>query len=469
MAPQKKSATPHLALCLIARNEQRLLPGCLDSARGVAQEVVVVDTGSTDGTVELARSAGATVVHRAWDDDFSAARNAALSACTKPWVLLLDADERLAAGAGEAIVGALEGGALDCGLLPLYQATRLDATDEEVLGGRARDSDPVLLPRLFRRTPDLAWEGVVHEHVRRWLSTEGRRAAVVDAPIIHLGGTAQLRESRDKQRRNLRLLRRRVEQAPHDVDARTYLAQELWNAGRHDEARAETELAWTDLLDRAAAGGAQSSPVNTATLRALVDIRDLDFARALQTLDQARQLAQQQRWSHPNIDFLRGVAYENLAAREADARLRGQHLEQASGAYQGALAGHDRYYPDQVLPGATTWAGARRLGAVALLLKMPDLALTAFEASLEGRPGDGEALLGQCEALLELGRTSETMARLRPLLADGGPDAWALASRVLEQGGATAEALECLQRARALRGAGLVAPHREAWLDREPQ
>ena len=466
MTLQKKSASPRLALCLIARDEELLLPRCLASVRDVAHEVVVVDTGSTDGTAEAAASAGATVVHHPWEDDFAAARNVALASSCAPWVLLLDADERLGPGAAEAIKGAMEGDQLDCGLLPLYQANSLDASAEEVLDGRARESDPVLLPRLFRRTPDLAWEGVVHEHVRRWLTTEGRRAAMVDAPIIHLGGIGQLRDARQKQQRNLRLLRRRVELAPRDLDARTYLAQELWNAGLHDEARQEVERAWSDLQELSAEGeGVHGSVVNTATLRVLVDIRDLEFSRALTILDQARALGQRQDWTHPNLDFLTGMARENLAAREADPGLRGQLLQQASLAYQMALGGHRSYYPDQVLPGATTWAGARRLGAVALQLDLPDLALTAFEASLEGRPRDEEALLGRCEALLHLGRASDAMAQLRPMLAAGGPDAWALAARILERGGASSEARQCLLQAKALSGAGMIAPHREAWLE----
>ena len=85
-----------ISLCLIARDEERFLPGCLASVSGVVDEIVLADTGSTDRTVEIARAAGATVVHHAWDEDFSAARNAALAAATGDWILLLDADERLA-------------------------------------------------------------------------------------------------------------------------------------------------------------------------------------------------------------------------------------------------------------------------------------------------------------------------------------------------------------------------------------
>lgn len=84
---------------MIVRDEARSIVRCLESVRDVVDEMVVVDTGSTDDTVALAEAAGATVHHVAWVDDFAAARNAALERCSGDWVLVLDADEWLASGA----------------------------------------------------------------------------------------------------------------------------------------------------------------------------------------------------------------------------------------------------------------------------------------------------------------------------------------------------------------------------------
>ena len=70
-----------LSLCVIARNEEAMLSGCLESVAGVVDEIVVVDTGSTDRTIEVALAHGARVLEKPWTDDFSAARNAALDAC----------------------------------------------------------------------------------------------------------------------------------------------------------------------------------------------------------------------------------------------------------------------------------------------------------------------------------------------------------------------------------------------------
>ncbi|HVS18818.1 MAG TPA: glycosyltransferase, partial [Planctomycetota bacterium] len=77
---------------MIVRNEEALLPGCLDSVRGIVDRIVVVDTGSTDRTRKIAQAAGAEVLDVAWCDDFAAARNAGLERVESGYVLVLDAD-----------------------------------------------------------------------------------------------------------------------------------------------------------------------------------------------------------------------------------------------------------------------------------------------------------------------------------------------------------------------------------------
>ena len=86
---------PLLSLAMIVKNEAEMLPDFFRSCRHVFDEMIVVDTGSTDQTVQIAEKAGAIVHHFEWCNDFSAARNIALRAATGAWVMYLDADERL--------------------------------------------------------------------------------------------------------------------------------------------------------------------------------------------------------------------------------------------------------------------------------------------------------------------------------------------------------------------------------------
>ncbi len=90
-----------IALVTIARNESRCIARCLNSARAWVDEMWLLDTGSADDTVAIAQSCGAKVAHFVWQDDFAAARNAALALTDAPWRLVLDADEWIA-DAGDA-------------------------------------------------------------------------------------------------------------------------------------------------------------------------------------------------------------------------------------------------------------------------------------------------------------------------------------------------------------------------------
>ena len=84
-----------LALSMIVSNAEQQLALCLESVRGVVDELVIADTGSTDNTIELAHDLGAHVISIPWENDFARARNRALAEVRSDWVLSLDADERL--------------------------------------------------------------------------------------------------------------------------------------------------------------------------------------------------------------------------------------------------------------------------------------------------------------------------------------------------------------------------------------
>jgi tetratricopeptide (TPR) repeat protein len=162
-------ASPFLSLCLIARNEARNLPVCLASVRGLADEIIVVDTGSTDNTVSLAREAGATVIELEWPNDFSTARNRALAAATGRWILVLDADESLS-GESVAAIRTLVAQPPRCAYT-LIQRSQLVA--EHVLD--------VAIVRLFPRDPQVRFERPIHEQVNTSLERAG--IPIVDTTI----------------------------------------------------------------------------------------------------------------------------------------------------------------------------------------------------------------------------------------------------------------------------------------------
>lgn len=193
---------PTLSLCLIARNEERFLPACLESVAGVVDEIVLVDTGSDDSTVAIAERAGAQVLHYPWRDDFAAARNQALNAATGRWMLVLDADERLAPDAGAAIRRAVAEPDWEVGYLRF-----INVNDDGSLGREWT------APRLYRLSPGIRFIGRIHEQVVQPRLPVPTR--VIDARVFHYGYQTAVYAERDKRTRNTRLL----EQALQDPQA----------------------------------------------------------------------------------------------------------------------------------------------------------------------------------------------------------------------------------------------------------
>src|SRR4030066_1633675 len=91
----QKSSRPTISVCMIVKNEEKFLAQCLKSVKDATDEIIIVDTGSADKTVEIAQSFGAKVYHHPWRNSFSEARNHSISYAVCDWILQIDADESL--------------------------------------------------------------------------------------------------------------------------------------------------------------------------------------------------------------------------------------------------------------------------------------------------------------------------------------------------------------------------------------
>ncbi len=238
---------PRISLCMIVRDEEETLPDCLESVLraskpgpdGLVDEVVIVDTGSTDGTIDVARSFGARVLQEPWRKDFSAARNVSLEAATGDWILWLDADERLAWSRDAA-----EFTARKRTLLDHLRASPCAAWFIPVVNRTPRGRYAIRGHRLFRRMPGLRFTGRVHEQLTPALKQLGLKAGhlpeAAQVTIDHLGYDLDAAELEGKWRRNLELLRLQVAACPTDAYVRFNLAQTLMLQG--EPALAEAEL-----------------------------------------------------------------------------------------------------------------------------------------------------------------------------------------------------------------------------------
>ncbi len=224
---------PRITLCMIVRDEEGTLGRCLASARGVVDEVVVVDTGSRDRTVAVAAAAGARVERFTWCDDFAAARNCALGFATGDWVLVLDADEVLASpDARERLVDFARSAGAEAGQVELENVAR---------GGlRSR----TLLTRFFARAPGVRYVRRIHEQLQR----DGRplRVRPTGVRVVHDGYAEAAVAGRDKLARNEALLRAQLADDPNSAgDAYDWyqLGRTLEVGERHAEALAAYEEA----------------------------------------------------------------------------------------------------------------------------------------------------------------------------------------------------------------------------------
>lgn len=441
---------------MIVRDEEALLPGCLASVRGVVDEIVVVDTGSRDGTRQLARQAGARVVDFAWCDDFSAARNEALRHARGRWALVLDADERLAPGSAKALRAALSRASFDCGMLRLHDAARLDAAPADVLSGKERQAEVQLVPRLLRRTDGLAFVDPIHENVMPWLRRRGMKVAGVEADIVHLGATKEVVDAKGKIERNVRLLRARLERNPGDLTAYGYLAHDLMREGDLEQALETATRGWNAVL----AGAESFSSIHRlATACAYLFIRKSRFEEAREVARMAERLEGE----NPDFTFFVAYSLESEALEAPDPVRRIDLLHAARDAYESCLAFGARVFAQSFVVGARTWYGATRLGTVQLLLGRPDEAARAFGAALADRPGHRPALLGKAEAALDLGQPGAALGLIEKVL-DDTPDGWTLAASGAVALGRLDDARLFAGRAQQLLAKGFLAPHRRARL-----
>jgi tetratricopeptide (TPR) repeat protein len=198
---------------MIVRNEEENLGRCLASVRDLVDEVVVVDTGSTDGTRSLAASFGASVHDFAWVDDFAAARNEGLRHATGEWVFWLDADEWLEPADRErlrALFSGLGGENL------AFVMTQRCLGQSDLAGGGGGADTPVEQVRLFRNLPGLHWRHRVYEQIISSVREQGGGLRKTDVVIQHPGYQDPALH-RAKVERNLRLARLEHDEHPQDA------------------------------------------------------------------------------------------------------------------------------------------------------------------------------------------------------------------------------------------------------------
>ena len=216
--PQKHIGKPTISLCMIVKNEERDLPRCLESAKDLVDEIIVVDTGSMDQTREVALGFGARLYDYEWCDDFAAARNYCIGQATKQWVLCLDADEELEVAQHGAIKRKLTQRGFD-GLSLLV---------ESKTAGTAGSSVHYVV-RLFRNSKGIRFRGPIHES----LDSHGLIYQFSNFRIYHYGYILDKRGRNKKIEREENILLDLTRKDPTTLEWFMYLFRNYLNQSRY--------------------------------------------------------------------------------------------------------------------------------------------------------------------------------------------------------------------------------------------
>jgi len=317
-----------LSAILITRDEEANIGACLTCLKDLVDEIIVVDTGSTDNTRDIARSFGARVLKVSWQDDFAAARNICLDNAKGAWALYVDADERVKA-TGD--------------LAPTLQNPQAIAARVEFRA--SSQLTPYSEYRLFRNRPDIRFQGVIHETVLPdidALIADGTYT-IADAPLAfeHLGYEGDITW---KHRRNLPLLQRAVKHTP----GRVYLWLTLGEALRGLDQFQEAEDAWRKGL-----AVLRKSPIEPADAIIFANLIDLHLSDASPQIDDILALVNEAVERFPDDPLIMWWKARYLASQlrygEARTCLERVLTFGKKGGSQGAL-GYDR-----ALFGAFSW------------------------------------------------------------------------------------------------------------------
>jgi glycosyltransferase involved in cell wall biosynthesis len=219
-----------LTAALIVRDEAAVLAACLRSLDGIVDETVVVDTGSVDDSMAIARAAGARVVEQAWADDFSAARNRALDEARGEWILYIDADERLAAADPTAVAALLHGAEEVAFRIPLRPFENWTQYREF---------------RVWRNDDRIRFVNLIHEAVVPSIVAVGEAdgRSIGDTDVLMLEHVGYEGDQTRKHLRNLPLLQRQLERTPDNLFMWHHLARVLAGLERTEEAERTLEHA----------------------------------------------------------------------------------------------------------------------------------------------------------------------------------------------------------------------------------
>ncbi|MBI5416516.1 glycosyltransferase [Candidatus Poribacteria bacterium] len=214
---------PTISLCMIVKNEEKLMENCLKSVAGLVDEIIIVDTGSTDRTVELCKKYTDKIFFAKWENDFSKPRNLSIEKAACDWIFLLDADEVVSPIDHDKIKKLVQ----DKKAIAYYVATRNYSNFCAMVGWQPNDkkySESMQYKgwvistkvRLFKNHMGLFFKGEVHEMIDYELKRRNLPILQTDVPIHHYGKSLEKDRTEEKQKKYLEISIEKIKKHPDD-------------------------------------------------------------------------------------------------------------------------------------------------------------------------------------------------------------------------------------------------------------
>lgn len=214
-----------ISQCMIVKNEEKNIRRALSWAKEIAFEQIVVDTGSTDRTVEIAREMGAKVYHFQWIDDFAAAKNYAVEQASGDWIAFLDADEYMNRGDAQKLARLLEQISAPN---PEKKTAMFVRCSWIQLDDNGNPFSVDVQDRIFRNRKDIRYQGKIHEQLHM---PEDPHFVCIQAEklltIFHTGYQQSAFKETGKSKRNIELLERELAEDPENYEAWCYIGDAL--------------------------------------------------------------------------------------------------------------------------------------------------------------------------------------------------------------------------------------------------
>lgn len=366
---------------MIVKNEERFLPQCLESVKAYVDEIIVVDTGSTDRTIEIAKSFGATVIEREWRNDFAWARNESIALATKRWIFFMDADEELMPSARAHLLAIKNLPAHNMALwVRIY-----NRTDDYRGSGDVSHA----LIRVFPNDEKIRFRGMIHEYPAFEGNEHSIDAVSSEIEIVHHGYVNDVVVGRNKGSRNRDILEAATRAEPENP-------YHWYNYGTTAYLIADYELARDALEKMRELIGTTSRAFMPNGLTLLSDLYCDHFNDPVRGEMLARDALR------------RSPHYANAHMMLGKTLVAQNRLEEAREAF--LLAIEDRHYnknqfivDDQV----SVWKAQSELGSSYASEGDDQKALEWFERGLANAPAVEPLMINRAKALERLGRSEE--------------------------------------------------------------